>query len=198
MMLPMNSNFLSRIIWSCPHQFSWPRRDGSGGYYQLCVNCGSKYKYDWKHMRRIARVEEDLPETRRTHRQPKVSWTPRERRHAHVAPVLYRVNGAGEWLPGSSENLSRSGLLFRADAEVETGASIEIELEMPKELTGEDSGNVVCRATVARVTHCAATPKTPESYLIACSMQDYEFRKKPVERVPAETEEIELTRKANA
>jgi hypothetical protein len=180
----MYSKLFSRIIWACPHQFSWPRRDERGAYYQLCVNCGSKYKYDWKHMRRTARVENDVPnETRVSHRQPKVSWTPRERRHAHVVPVLYRENGRGDWLNGTSENLSRSGLLFRSFAAVEEGSKIQMELQMPTELTGETADKVVCKATVARVTHVEAAGKEPESFLIACSIEDYDFGKKPADRM---------------
>jgi PilZ domain len=199
MMSPMYGNLISRIIWKCSHQFSWPRRDGNGSYYQLCVNCGSKYKYDWKHMRRTARVEEDLPaETRRAHRQPKVSWTPRERRHAHVVPVLYRVEGATEWLSGTSENLSRSGLLFRSNQDIEAGTTVEIELEMPGELTGDSAAKVICKASVARATQVEATPKTPESFLIACSIQDYQFEKKPIDSVVPAAEDNAFRHKANA
>jgi hypothetical protein len=189
MMSPMYSKILSRIIWACPHQFSWPRREESGAYYQLCLVCGSKYQYDWKQMRRTARIEEELPSTtRQSHRQPKVSWTPRERRHAHVVPVLYRVNGVGEWLPGTSENLSRSGMLFRADFSVEPGVAVEVELEMPRELTGEAETKVICKAKVARVTHVEATSKIPESFLIACAIADYDFGKKAAERAKEEYE----------
>jgi hypothetical protein len=178
----MYSKLFSRIIWACPHQFSWPRRDEHGAYYQLCVNCGSKYKYDWKHMRRTSRVENDVPnETRVSHRQPKVSWTPRERRHPHVVPVSYRLGVRGEWMTGMSENLSRSGLLFRTDSTIEEGSKIQIELEMPTEITGETDEKVLCRASVARVTHIEANGKEPESFLIACSIEDYAFGKKPLE-----------------
>jgi hypothetical protein len=190
MMSRMYSKLLSRIIWACPHQFSWPRREESGAYYQLCLVCGSKYQYDWKQMRRTARIEEELPSTtRQSHRQTKVTWTPRERRHAHVVPVLYRVNGVGEWLPGTSENLSRSGMLFRADFPVEPGVPVEVELEMPRELTGEAETKVICKAKVARVTHVEATSKVPESFLIACAIADYDFGKKAAERAKQEFEQ---------
>src|SRR5581483_3004854 len=124
------SSLLSRILWTCQHQFSWPRRDDSGEYYQWCVNCGTKYRYDWKRMRRTARVDDDAPAaTRRSHRPIKPTWTARERRLRHQVPVLYRINRAGDWLEGVSENLSRSGLLFLGTAEPEFGATLEIKLE---------------------------------------------------------------------
>lgn len=181
MMSHMTTSLLSRIIWACPHQFTWPRRDESGDYYQLCVNCGSKYKYDWKRMRRTARVEDELPaQTRSSHRPSKVVWKARERRLRHLVPVQYCTSGSQGWLPGVSENLSRSGLLFRASVEVAEGASIQIKMEMPEELIGDSAAEVLCRASVARVTRIAATGKEPESFLIACAIEDYDFGKKPV------------------
>ncbi len=40
----------------CPHEFFWPRRAADGHYYQVCLRCGAKYKYDWKSMRRTERM----------------------------------------------------------------------------------------------------------------------------------------------
>jgi hypothetical protein len=179
MMSLMNKSLLSRIIWACPHQFTWPRRDEDGAYYQLCVNCGSKYKYDWKRMRRTARVEDDLPApARASHRAPKIVWKARERRLRHVVPVMYRMAVGEDWTSAISENLSRSGLLFRSAQEVAEGSSIELKLEMPEELTGESPAEVLCQATVARVTHVEAKGKEPESFLVACAIEDYSFRTK--------------------
>jgi hypothetical protein len=179
MMCGMNGNLLSRIIWTCPHQFTWPRRDESGAYYQLCVNCGSKYRYDWKRMRRTSRIEDDLPEARASHRPQKITWKVRERRIRHVVPVLYRISWDAEWIAGTSENLSRSGLLFRGPAELAAGAPYEIMLTMPPEITGDGEAEVICKAPVARVTPAAKGSKEPESFLIACAIEDYDFGKKP-------------------
>ncbi len=196
MMSPMSS-LISRIIWACPHQFSWPRREENGAYYQLCLVCGSKYEYDWKQMRRTTRIEEDVPSTTRaSHRQKKVTWTPRERRHAHVVPVRYRV-GEGEWLEGTSENLSRSGILFRTEAKVEQGSALQIELEMPREITGDTETKVTCKATVARVTHVEKNGKQPEHFLIACAIADYDFGKKPAEGTKQEAEKRRQAAKAH-
>lgn len=172
------STLLSRIFLTCPHQFSWPRRDESGTYYQWCVNCGTKYRYDWARMRRTARVDDDTPApTRASHRQQKTTWTVRERRLKHTVPVKYRV-GTGEWIEGTSENLSRSGLLFLGPTEPEIGAEIQIQLEMPEEIAGEWA-EVLCKATVARVTAVETGRKNPPSFLIACAMDGYKFMKKP-------------------
>src|SRR5207245_9831764 len=44
----------------CSHEFLWPRRAADGHYYQVCLLCGAKYKYDWKSMRRIERTDSDV------------------------------------------------------------------------------------------------------------------------------------------
>ncbi|HEY3928855.1 MAG TPA: PilZ domain-containing protein [Candidatus Koribacter sp.] len=174
------SSLLSRILWTCPHQFSWPRRDDAGDYYQWCVNCGTKYRYDWKRMRRTARVDDNKPpEPRRSHRTTKPTWIARERRLRHVVPLLYRIGTAGDWIEGTSENLSRSGLLFLGNATAALGESVHIKLEMPSEITGDGEDEVLCRATVARVTEIETGAKTPPAFLIACAIEDYEFMKKP-------------------
>jgi hypothetical protein len=40
----------------CAHQFSWPRIDGTGYHYQICLRCGAAYEYDWTIMRRTRRL----------------------------------------------------------------------------------------------------------------------------------------------
>src|SRR4029077_19219939 len=45
------------MLGRCSHEFSWPRRAADGHYYQVCLVCAAEYKYDWKTMRRIKRVD---------------------------------------------------------------------------------------------------------------------------------------------
>ena len=47
------------------------------------------------------------------------------------------VPGSDEWMEGMTENISRSGLLFRSSSPLEVGSSLELNLEMPHELTGD-------------------------------------------------------------
>jgi hypothetical protein len=44
----------------CSHEFLWPRRAADGYYYQVCLLCGDKYKYDWKAMQRMQRMDSEL------------------------------------------------------------------------------------------------------------------------------------------
>jgi hypothetical protein len=48
---------LERLLQhTCSHRFSWPRIDAFGRDYQICLDCGTAYEYDWKGMRRTGRL----------------------------------------------------------------------------------------------------------------------------------------------
>ncbi len=166
------ATLLERIWFSCRHQFSWPRRSEDGGYYQVCLECGVRYRYDWSSMRRVARLDlESEAEPENFERKPvgkcdaertsapaaghvavrRKGWHPRERRLRVVVPVLYREKGGVDWLNGQSENISRSGLLFHAEKPLPLGTAVELIFEMPVEICGSAASNVICQATVARV-----------------------------------------------
>ncbi len=176
----MSGDFISRLLFSCRHQFSWPRRADNGDYYQVCVHCGTEYRYDWSKMRRVEQVtvEERVAatETKAIRRcgNKKTAWTPRERRLRHHVTVQFRVVGSKMWHEGQTENISKSGVLFNADESFQEGTGLELVFEMPKELTGDEPAPVMCRCTVARVT---TSQKEPAVYHIACSVSDYEFMK---------------------
>ncbi|HET8666988.1 MAG TPA: PilZ domain-containing protein [Terriglobales bacterium] len=180
----MTGELLHRLLFTCHHQFSWPRRTEDGDYYQLCVHCGTKYRYDWARMRRVSRIgdEEILAEANRKgpHKCGNASgWTPRERRLRHRVPVLFRINGSEEWLEGATDNVSRSGLLFRGECVLDVGTSLELVFEMPRELSGQNAARVFCRGSVVRVVPAAEVRKRKQSFLIACSIDDSEFIAEP-------------------
>lgn len=144
-------------MWfSCRHQFSWPRRSEDGGYYQICLQCGVKYSYDWGRMRRVARLQDESAAhgVKRTKCDSGAVWHPRERRLRVQTPVQYRLKGGTEWWEGHSENISRSGLLFHAFKTLELGTAVELVFEMPPEICGADARHttVLCQAHIARVT----------------------------------------------
>src|SRR5271165_2852922 len=94
----------------CSHEFSWPRRAADGHYYQVCVNCASEYKYDWKAMRRTERVENSPDSARASGQQSegkprKHSWIPRARRLTLKSPMLYRAKFGSAWYEGIVGNL---------------------------------------------------------------------------------------------
>jgi hypothetical protein len=177
----MPANLIHGLLSACRHQFSWPRRDDTGANYQVCVHCGVKYSYDWAKMRRVAPLESqevDLDASRMSIRKcgTKKAWTPRERRLRHRVSVLFRTSASDEWIEGVTENISRSGLLFRAPRTFEVGSSMELMLEMPRELTGDGDARVVCQGSLLRVEPVPATRKKEQSsFLMACAITLYKF-----------------------
>jgi hypothetical protein len=180
-MIPRMRADLIHGLLSCRHQFSWPRRDETGDNYQVCVHCGAKYSYDWAKMRRVALLdnqESKLDVSRNPTRKcgTRKAWIPRERRLRHRVSVLFRVSGNDVWIEGVTENISRSGVLFRSSIPLEVGSSMELIFEMPHELTGDDDARVLCEGSLVRVE---AVPPTREkkysSFLMACNIKQYRF-----------------------
>ncbi len=181
-MIPvMSGGLLERFLSSCRHQFAWPRRAENGDYYQLCVHCGAKYLYDWGKMRRLCLAEDDeASATGQVHASlrkcgSRVAWMPRERRLRHRVSVQFRLPGDAEWIEASSENISRSGLLFRHTAALEVGTELEFGFEMPEELAGHCPARALCLGSVVRVIADTATRKQPRSFLIACAISHCEL-----------------------
>jgi hypothetical protein len=64
-------------------------------------------------------------------------------------PVRYRLGGERGWRHGKTENVSRSGVLFRSQSAAEAGASLELCLILPA-LSSGTAAQVICRGVVAR------------------------------------------------
>ncbi|HVP43876.1 MAG TPA: hypothetical protein VMS96_10615 [Terriglobales bacterium] len=171
---------LMNIIGRCSHEFSWPRRWSDGAYYQVCLLCGDEWAYDWKRMRRTERITagrfaERVMEGARKGPRPvrKPTWTPRARRlKLQNTEMRFRERGTQDWLAGTAENISNSGVLFRTDNPVRENASIELILEMPKEITGQEHSTVLCSCTVVR-TELPEEEGKPRAY--AAVLWDYRF-----------------------
>jgi PAS domain S-box-containing protein len=65
-------------------------------------------------------------------------------------PLKYRLLGDPDWRRGTTENISRSGLLFRAEESIPATAQLEINLVLPAEIAGLAAAEVVCRGEVVR------------------------------------------------
>jgi hypothetical protein len=190
----MSADLFHGLLSACRHQFSWPRRDDSGETYQVCVHCGAKYSYDWAKMRRVALLEgkeAEFDAKRGSVRKcgARKAWTPRERRLRHQVPVLFRIPCSEEWSTGVTENISRSGLLFRASSPLEIGSGLELMFEMPNELTGDGDARVVCDGSLVRVEAVPAARKKQASYLMACAIAQYRFAS-PAEQAILDTQSI--------
>ena len=177
----MSGGLIARFLSSCRHQFAWPRRADNGDYYQLCVHCGAKYLYDWGQMRRLSLAEDEedsaAGQVRSSVRKcgTRVAWVPRERRLRHRVTVQFRPSEAAEWVEATSENISRSGLLFRHTAPLPVGTELQLVFEMPEELAGHCPARACCTGSVVRVTAETVIRKQKHSFLIACAINHSEL-----------------------
>jgi two-component system cell cycle sensor histidine kinase/response regulator CckA len=80
----------------------------------------------------------------------------RAQRFSLHLPLRYRVVGEPRWRAGSTENISRSGLLFRAEEMVELNSRVEISLVLPAEIGGLSATEVFCKGEVVRAQEEAA------------------------------------------
>jgi DNA-binding response OmpR family regulator len=94
-------------------------------------------------------------------------------------PLRYRRLGEKEWHVGTTENISRSGMLFEADEVLQPAAQLEINLVLPQEIAGLSSTEVVCRGEVVRTVEQRG--ETPSPALAARILQ-YHFQHGPLPR----------------
>ena len=80
---------------------------------------------------------------------PKAST--RARRFAIRIPIHYRKPHTARWLEGTTENISYSGVLFRAECLLQPKTTIELRFDLPAAILGEAPGEIVCRGAVVRI-----------------------------------------------
>jgi len=74
----------------------------------------------------------------------------RAARFAIQIPMRYRSAGEMIWHEGYTENISRSGVLFRTSQPVARFTPIEMMLALPSEVGGGQDATVICRGRVVR------------------------------------------------
>jgi PAS domain S-box-containing protein len=97
----------------------------------------------------------------------------RARRFNLHLPLRYRLVGDQRWLQGTTENISRSGLLFQAEEMLQPTAQLEINLVLPAEIAGLAATEVVCRGEVVR---SIGTPGSGVSPALAAKILQYHFQ----------------------
>ncbi len=75
----------------------------------------------------------------------------RARRFAVRVPLRYRCRGEQGWHEGVTENLSCTGLLFRAQEPIEPRTPLELNFALPTQLAGPAEVQLSCDGYVARV-----------------------------------------------
>ena len=85
--------------------------------------------------------------------------------------LRYRPVGAAHWHEGRVENISRSGVLFRAADLVDVDAQVEITLLLPVRLS---ASSIVCRARIVRTVRPGGFEMHPG---LAATISRYRFRR---------------------
>jgi CheY-like chemotaxis protein len=116
-----------------------------------------------------ARLVQHVPAARP---RSKVSSPFRATRFDLHLPLKYRLVGERDWRQGTTENISRSGMLFQAEESVAPNALLEINLVLPAEIAGLAAAEVVCRGEVVRTVD----PQSTVSPTLAAKILQYHFQ----------------------
>ena len=103
----------------------------------------------------------------------KLSRLSRAQRFNLHLPLKYRLVGEGNWRKGTTENISRSGMLFRAEEMVAANTMLEISIMLPAEIAGLSTAEVVCRGEVVRVLESKQPRMSPA---LAAKILQYHFQ----------------------
>jgi PAS domain S-box-containing protein len=110
-------------------------------------------------------------------RAREVPATRAQRFQLHL-PLRYRRVGETNWREGTTENISRSGMLFKTDEVLQPSSQLEINLVLPAEIAGLSATEVVCRGEVVR----SIAPQGTVSPALAARILQYHFQHGPLPR----------------
>lgn len=94
-------------------------------------------------------------------------------------PLRYRRLGETDWHVGTTENISRSGMLFHTDDVLQPNSQLEINLVLPAEIAGLTGTEVVCRGEVVRTIERTSESMSPA---LAARILQYHFQHGPLPR----------------
>src|SRR6266478_6289010 len=123
-----------------------------------------------KEIQMSARLAQAAPITRS---RTKVSSPFRATRFDLRLPLKYRQVGESGWREGTTENISRSGMLFQAEEVIAPNAQLEINLVLPAEIAGLAAAEVVCRGEVVRTIDPQSGKVSPT---LAAKILQYHFQ----------------------
>lgn len=100
------------------------------------------------------------------------SYRPRAERFPIRTSLRYRESGESAWSEGTTLNISRSGVFFRAEREVDPKTVLEMRIQFPAEVVGEAPANVLCWGPVVRTV----PPESPHGLpAVAVEILRYRF-----------------------
>ena len=88
-------------------------------------------------------------------------------------PLKYRRLGENIWHDGTTENISRSGMLFQGDELLQPSVVLEINLVLPPEIAGLSATEVICRGEVVRTVEPNGGAMSPA---LAARILQYHFQ----------------------
>ena len=86
----------------------------------------------------------------------------RAQRFPIEAPLRYRTGGVTAWTKGATVNISRSGVLFRAENEIPPRTILQMRILFPSELTGYGPVSILCWGWVVRNEFVSALGSGPK------------------------------------
>jgi hypothetical protein len=99
------------------------------------------------------------------------SGAPRAPRFQIGIPVRYRAATDEDWQAGTTENISRSGMLMRAGRRLTPRIAVEMVLTVPNAVPGGPSEDVICLGDVVR-----SEPVETGEAAVAVAVGDYRLR----------------------
>jgi len=98
----------------------------------------------------------------------------RARRFAIHIPIRYRKPHTSRWFEGRTENISYSGVLFRAEFPLQPKTTVELRFELPIAILGEAEGKIVCKGVVVRIEESPISAIPPA---LAVSIRGYRMER---------------------
>ena len=90
-------------------------------------------------------------------------------------PIRYRIPRSQGWLVANTENVSRSGVLFRTECLFDLASTLDLRLELPPTNGNGVHVEVVCKGEVVRVEQ---THDAEGSQDVAVAIHRYRFAQK--------------------
>jgi len=88
--------------------------------------------------------------------------------------LRYRLMGEILWHDGRVENISRSGVLFRAEHALTPNKAVEMSFVLPVQSSSEPGAEVTCHGHIVRTV----LAKTTEGPALAATISDYCFSRR--------------------
>jgi PilZ domain-containing protein len=87
-------------------------------------------------------------------------------------PFYFRRRGETSWQEGMTDNISRSGVLFRTTDMLEENTPVDMQFTLPVEVSGQPGALVACRGQIVRTVPADSPDALPA---LAATIARYRF-----------------------